>query len=144
MMISQAAGTPVFQQLSDVVRDVFGCQDVTLTRETTAFDVDGWDSLSHTVLLLRVESAFGIRLPLERVGTVATLGKLADLVQALTFPVAEPDIRAADRNVVIVHGNCQMHLSFGILRELLRPHGYEVVGTSIFPTTYLPMHPEPE
>ncbi|MBF0176093.1 MAG: acyl carrier protein [Magnetococcales bacterium] len=33
----------------------------TITPETTAADVEGWDSLSHTLVIMAVERAFGIR-----------------------------------------------------------------------------------
>jgi acyl carrier protein len=73
----------LFTRLTDVMRDVFRCPDVPITRETSSLDIDGWDSLSHTILLLRVEKEFGVRLPLDRARTIANVGDLADLIEPL-------------------------------------------------------------
>src|SRR5262249_25021979 len=76
----------VFQQVAQVVRTMFN-HHADLTRETTSLDVDGWDSLTHTRLMLSVETALRVRLPAERTGALANLGELADLVQS---PLAAP------------------------------------------------------
>ncbi len=55
--------------------------DVVVTRETTSLDVDGWDSLSHALLIMHVEEAFGTDLPLERTYALANVGELADLIR---------------------------------------------------------------
>jgi len=53
-----------------------------VTRETTSADVDGWDSLSHAMLIMRVEEHFGIELPIDAVIDLANVGELTDLVRA--------------------------------------------------------------
>lgn len=70
----------ILAQLGDIIRETFRQPDVEIARETTALDVDGWDSLSHTMLLLDVETHLGVRLPAERVYDLADVGELADLV----------------------------------------------------------------
>ena len=70
----------ILAQLGDVSRETFRQRDAEITRETTALDVDGWDSLSHTMLLLDVETHFGVRLPAERVYDLADVGELVDLI----------------------------------------------------------------
>jgi acyl carrier protein len=56
--------------------------DTPITRETTSADVDGWDSLSHAMLIMKVEQEFAVELPFDRVYDLANVGELADLVQA--------------------------------------------------------------
>lgn len=70
----------ILAQVGDIIRDTFRQKDVEITRETTALDVDGWDSLSHTMLLLDVETHFGVRLPAEKVYDLADVGELVDLI----------------------------------------------------------------
>jgi acyl carrier protein len=53
-----------------------------ITRATTSADVDGWDSLSHAMLIMKVEQEFALELPFDRVYDLANVGELADLVQA--------------------------------------------------------------
>jgi acyl carrier protein len=70
----------ILAQLGDIIRETFRQDGVEITRETTALDVDGWDSLSHTMLLLDVETHFGVRLPSDRVYDLADVGELVDLI----------------------------------------------------------------
>jgi acyl carrier protein len=51
-----------------------------ITRETTSADVEGWDSLSHAILIMKVEQEFELELPFDRVYDLANVGALADLV----------------------------------------------------------------
>ncbi|MDE2483314.1 MAG: acyl carrier protein [bacterium] len=64
--------------------------DAVVTRATTSLDVDGWDSLSHALLIMNVEEAFGTELPLERTYELADVGELVDL---LRDAVARTDVR---------------------------------------------------
>lgn len=63
-----------------LIRDTLGCGPVPITCSTRAADVRGWDSLSHTMVLLRIEDAFGIRLPLQRVLEITNVGDLVAVV----------------------------------------------------------------
>ena len=47
--------------LTEVFRQVFADPSIILTPQTTADDVDGWDSLSHVNLIMAVENRFNIR-----------------------------------------------------------------------------------
>ena len=67
-------------RLADVIRDVFDDDDIAVTRATTAADVEGWDSLMHVTLMLRVESAFGIRMNSSEVTGLKDVGQLVDMI----------------------------------------------------------------
>jgi acyl carrier protein len=51
----------ILSELTKVVRDVFGDDDIVLTETTTAGDIDGWDSLMHLNLVIGFERTFKIR-----------------------------------------------------------------------------------
>ena len=48
-------------ELQSVFHRVFGDDDLILKDETTAADIDGWDSLAHVNLIIAIEKQFGIR-----------------------------------------------------------------------------------
>jgi acyl carrier protein len=73
----------ILQQTAQIIRDTVLCGPVPITRETRAMDVRGWDSLSHTMILMQLEDGFGLHLPLERVLRLATVGDLVDLIAEL-------------------------------------------------------------
>jgi acyl carrier protein len=73
--------------LTQVFRDVFGEDDLVLTPEMTAKDVDGWDSLTHVRLLVTIERKFNIKFTLPEVRELKNVGELADVIRAKTAAV---------------------------------------------------------
>lgn len=68
-------------KLQTVFENVFD-DDVALSRETTAKDVEGWDSLMHVTLLINVEKAFGIKFSSGEVASLKNVGEMVDLIDA--------------------------------------------------------------
>ena len=52
-----------FEKLTGLIRETFSQPDVRIDQDTIAADIPGWDSLSHTILVLTVEDEFNITLP---------------------------------------------------------------------------------
>jgi acyl carrier protein len=52
-----------------------------IKRETTADDVDDWDSLSHLNLVIAVEMKFGVKFALGELQSLKNVGDMADLVE---------------------------------------------------------------
>jgi len=46
-------------------------------------DVRGWDSLSHTMILVALEDEFDLTFPTERVLAVGNVGQLMNLIAEL-------------------------------------------------------------
>ena len=70
----------VFEKLDQVFQDVFDDESLHVTDETTAADVDGWDSLEHIDLMASVERAFGIRFSMGAITRMKNVGEMADLI----------------------------------------------------------------
>lgn len=70
----------ILEQLTPIFRQVFDDESIVLSRETTADDIDGWDSLSHMNLVVAVELAFKVRFALGELQGLKNVGHLADLV----------------------------------------------------------------
>ena len=51
----------ILAKVQEVFRDELEVEDLVLTDETTADDVEEWDSLSHVQLVVALEKAFGIK-----------------------------------------------------------------------------------
>ena len=67
-------------ETAQIIRRTFRQPDAEIDRDTQALDIDGWDSLSHTNLILDLEKHFGVRLPSDRVYDLADVGELVDLI----------------------------------------------------------------
>ena len=68
--------------LKPVFQKVFEENDITITREMTAQDIENWDSLHHIQLISEVESAFRIKFKLREVLSMKNVGDLIDLIYA--------------------------------------------------------------
>ena len=68
------------EQLTPIFRQVFDDESIVITRETTADDIDGWDSLSHMNLVAAVELKFKVRFALGELQSLKNVGHLADLI----------------------------------------------------------------
>lgn len=71
----------IYTRLTSVFRDVFDEDDLALTPETTAEDVDGWDSLSHIRLVLAISKSFGVKFSASEIGGLKNVGEFVELIQ---------------------------------------------------------------
>ena len=72
----------IYAKMSDVFHDVFDDDEIILTPQLSADDVDGWDSLKHVRLLLSVERTFKIKFSVSEIGRLKNVGDLATLIQS--------------------------------------------------------------
>ena len=70
----------VFERLNAVFRDVFDDEDITVNDQTTANDIEDWDSLEHINLMAAVESEFGFKFSMGQVVTMKNVGEMADII----------------------------------------------------------------
>jgi len=70
----------VYAQLTNIFHDVLDNDELALTPELTAEDVDEWDSLSHVRLILTIEKAFHVSFSASEVGRLRNVGELAQLI----------------------------------------------------------------
>ena len=71
----------VLSRLQDCIRTTFFDDTIAVDAETTAADVDGWDSLAHVRLLMHIEREFAVSMTDEAVERVDNVGELARLVR---------------------------------------------------------------
>lgn len=71
----------ILDRLSALIRLTFGADEsVPVVRETESYDIDGWDSLSHSTLLIMVEREFGISISPDEGEGFENVGALADFI----------------------------------------------------------------
>ena len=73
--------TDIWQRLTEVFRDVFDDDTIVIAPETTAKDIEGWDSLANIELLVAIEKRFS-RVKFNT-GEVANLRNVGELVAAI-------------------------------------------------------------
>ena len=55
----------IFEELTEIFRDIFDDEEIELTDETTADDIEDWDSLEQINLLVAIEKKFSIKFKLD-------------------------------------------------------------------------------
>ncbi len=71
----------MIQRLQAILREVFDNPQLEVGEETTAADVDGWDSLSHVNVLVAVETHFKIKFSSREALTFRNVGEMARCVE---------------------------------------------------------------
>ncbi|MEQ8816184.1 MAG: acyl carrier protein [Thalassobaculum sp.] len=70
----------IMARLTEVFRDVFDDDELTVFPTMTAKDVDEWDSLMHITLVLAVEKEFAVKLNAAEVGRLENVGQMVELL----------------------------------------------------------------
>lgn len=68
----------VLYEVENIFREILDEESLTLTRETTASDVDGWDSLSHIQLIVAIEKKFNLKFSSREILSWKNVGELLD------------------------------------------------------------------
>ena len=68
------------ERLNEVFRTVFDDDSIVVNRETTADDIEDWDSLEHIRLIGAVEREFGVRFTMKEVSTMKNVGEMMDII----------------------------------------------------------------
>lgn len=70
----------IFKKLNEVFSDVFD-EEIIVTDETTAADIEDWDSLTHITLISEVEDAFDVHFSMNVVLSMKNVGELVDIIE---------------------------------------------------------------
>lgn len=70
----------VFQKLNSVFQDVFDDDTIVVRDETTAADIEDWDSLEHINLMVAIEKDFGMRFNMAEVTGLKNVGEMVDVI----------------------------------------------------------------
>lgn len=73
--------TQIMEEVTEIFHEVFDDEDIVLTEETTAGDIEDWDSLMHITLITELENHFQIKFKLKEVTGMENLGRTIDLIE---------------------------------------------------------------
>ena len=71
----------ILARVEEIFRDELEQENLVLTDETTAQDVEGWDSLSHVQLVAAMEESFGIEFKSREILSWDNVGDLIDSIE---------------------------------------------------------------
>ena len=70
----------ILVKVQEIFQDVLDNDEIELTFETTADDVDEWDSLSHIQLIVAIEKAFKVKFTSKEIMSWANVGEMLDCI----------------------------------------------------------------
>ena len=70
----------VLEAIQTLFNKVFERDDIVVTRETSAKDVDEWDSLAQIDLVVSMEKKFGIKFSLDELIEFQNVGEAVDFI----------------------------------------------------------------
>lgn len=68
------------RKVTEIFRDVFDDGSIVIDDETTAADIEDWDSLTHITLVSEIEDAFGYKFSMKDVLGMKNVGEMMDLL----------------------------------------------------------------
>ena len=71
----------ILAKVEEIFREELEVDDLVLTDETTADDVEEWDSLSHVQLVAAMEEAFDIEFKSREILSWENIGDLIDSIE---------------------------------------------------------------
>lgn len=70
----------IYKELDEVFQDVFDDESIRVNDNTTADDIEDWDSLEHINLVIAIENKFGIKFNMNEVTTMKNVGEMVDII----------------------------------------------------------------
>ena len=69
-------------EVTEIFKDILDVEEIELNDDTTANDVDEWDSLSHIQLVVAIEKHFKIRFTSKEIQSWQNVGQMLDGIDA--------------------------------------------------------------
>ena len=70
----------IINRLTEVFRDVFDDDSITISPATTSADIEDWDSIEHINLIGAVEDDFGLRFKMKEVSGMKNVGEMINII----------------------------------------------------------------
>lgn len=70
----------ILAKLQDIIRETVDDEEVVITNETIASDVDGWDSLAQVIIVGEIRNEFGVKLTSSQIATLENVGAMVEAI----------------------------------------------------------------
>ena len=71
----------VLSRLQEIFRDIFDDESLVIKNETTAEDIEEWDSLAQINIIVACEAEFELKYDLSEVSRLSNVGDMVNLTE---------------------------------------------------------------
>lgn len=71
----------IYEDLTNLFRELFSDDSIVLSAHTTANDIDGWDSFNHISIMVAVETRFAIKMTTAEIESLTNVGTLVAAIE---------------------------------------------------------------
>ena len=71
----------ILKQINEIFIDTLDDEDIVIDETSQASDVDGWDSLTHIMLVVAIEKNFKIKFTSQEILSWKDVGEMMDCIQ---------------------------------------------------------------
>jgi acyl carrier protein len=72
----------IIEKLTAIFHEIFNDNSIVLRDDMTAADVENWDSLTHMLMITKVEEVFGIKFKLKELNKLKMVGDLISIIES--------------------------------------------------------------
>lgn len=69
------------RDVQEIFRDIFDDEELIISKQTTADDIEDWDSLAQMNLVVAIEKHFKIRFKVEEIARLHNVGEMLGLIE---------------------------------------------------------------
>ena len=71
----------IMDKVTEIFRDVFDDESLTISDNTNSDDIEDWDSLEHIALIVSMEKEFHMKFDIKEVNKLENVGEMIDLIK---------------------------------------------------------------
>ena len=71
----------ILNEVNTIFKRIFENDTIVINPETVADDIDEWDSLNHTIMIVEVEKHFGVKFKLKEIMGFKNVGDMCRTVK---------------------------------------------------------------
>ena len=71
------------ENVQEIFRDIFDDPNLNVQEQTSASDIEDWDSLANVDLIVAMENKFGVRFDMKDIQALKNVGDMIQLIDKL-------------------------------------------------------------
>lgn len=72
--------TEILEKIQEIFRDIIDNDELELAENLTAYDIEGYDSLSHIQIVVSIEKEFKIKFLASEINSWQNIGEMMDCI----------------------------------------------------------------